>query len=52
MEASKRIDEKIRELGEWRGETLSEVRRIKEHDQIDEAALKSLIREAVALNLA
>ena len=28
MEASKRIDEKIAELGDWRGETLAEVRRI------------------------
>jgi hypothetical protein len=122
MEASKQIDERIRELGDWRGETLSEVRRIireadpevveewkwakatspgtpvwshdggictgetyknvvkltffkgaalndpaglfnsslegkvrraidiKEDDEIDEAALKSLVREAVALN--
>src|SRR3954469_4485904 len=123
MEASKQIDERIRELGDWRGQTLSEVRRIireadpevveefkwakatspgvpvwshdggictgetykkvvkltffkgaslddpsglfnsslegkvrraidiKEDDEIDEDALKSLIREAVALNL-
>ena len=122
--ASERIDEKIRELGDWRGETLSTVRGIirqadpevveewkwakatnpetpvwshngdictgetyesvvkltffkgaalddpaglfnaslegkvrraidiKEHDEIDEGALKDLIREAVALNLA
>src|SRR3954470_18460799 len=28
MEASKQIDEKIRELDDWRGETLAEVRRI------------------------
>src|SRR4051794_1832573 len=28
MEASKQIDERIRELGDWRGETLSRVRRI------------------------
>src|SRR4051812_6952288 len=123
MEASKQIDDKIRELGDWRGQTLSKVRSIikeadpdvveewkwakatspgtpvwshdggictgetyknvvkltffkgaalddpsglfnsslegkvrraidiKEDDQIDEAALTSLIREAVALNL-
>jgi hypothetical protein len=122
-DASKLIDDRIRELGDWRGQTLSEVRTmireaepdiveewkwakatspgtpvwsrngdictgetyknvvkltffkgaalkdpaglfnsslegkvrraidIKEDDQIDEAALKSLIREAVALNL-
>jgi hypothetical protein len=122
-DASKLIDDRIRELGDWRGQTLSEVRRmireadpditeewkwakatspgtpvwsrngdictgetyknvvkltffkgaalkdpagllnssldgkvrraidIKEDDQIDEGALKSLIREAIALNL-
>jgi hypothetical protein len=122
-DASKRIDEKISELGDWRGERLAQVRRIireadpdvveewkwakatspgipvwshdggictgetyrsvvkltffkgaaladpsalfnsslggnvrraidiKETDEIDEAALKSLVREAVALNL-
>ena len=121
--ASEMIDERIRELGDWRGETLSKMRRIitdadpdiveewkwrkatspgtpvwshnggvctgetyknvvkltffkgaalndpsglfnsslegkvrraidiKEHDEIDEGALKDLIREAVALNL-
>jgi hypothetical protein len=124
MNASKQIDEKIEELGDWRGKTLSKVRAIikdadpdvveewkwakatspgtpvwshnggictgethknavkltffkgaalndpsglfnssldgnvrraidiKENDKIDEAALKKLIREAVALNLA
>jgi hypothetical protein len=123
MTASKQIDERIAELGDWRGETLAKVRAlikaadpeiveewkwakatspgvpvwshdggictgetyksvvkltffkgaslpdpaglfnsslegkvrraidIKEHDEIDEEALKSLIREAVALNL-
>jgi hypothetical protein len=122
MDASQQIDERIRELGDWRGQTLGEVRRIireadpgvveefkwakatspgtpvwshdgnictgetyknvvkltffkgaalsdpsglfnsslegkvrraidiKEDDQIDEAALKSLVREAVELN--
>jgi hypothetical protein len=28
MDASQQIDDKIRELGDWRGETLAEVRRI------------------------
>ena len=59
--AGKQIDERIRELGDWRGKTLGKVRGIegkvrraidfKENDKIDERALKDLIRAAVALNL-
>ena len=72
--ASAFIDEKIKELGDWRGKTLAKVRAlalkdpsglfnssldgnvrraidIHAGDKIDEAALKDLIRAAVALNL-
>ena len=34
-------------LGDWRGERLAEIRR---GDEFDEAALKALLREAVAYN--
>jgi hypothetical protein len=39
MNASKRLDERIRELGDWRGETLSKVREIikeADHDVVEE----------------
>jgi len=73
--ASALIDERIKELGDWRGMTLARVREgaalqdpsglfkssldgnvrraidIHESDNVDEAALKDLIRSAVALNL-
>lgn len=43
------IDRKIQELGDWRGKTLAID--IREGEYIDAAALKELIRAAVALNL-
>ena len=57
--ASELISKRIAELGDWRGETLSRMRKlIKEADPdvveewkwIDESAFKALVRQAVALN--
>ena len=71
---SELIDARIKELGDWRGETLSRIRAIvkeadpsglfnssldgntrraidiREGEQIDEQALKALVRAAAALN--
>ena len=63
--ASELIDKRIAELGDWRGETLSRMRKlfnasldgnarraidIHEGEEVDAGAFKELIRAAVALN--
>ena len=47
FDASRKVDDMIAGLGDWRGERLAEIRR---GDEFDEAALKALLREAVAYN--
>jgi hypothetical protein len=42
MSASRRIDQRIAALGDWRGES--------EGDRMDKTALGALLREAVAYN--
>ncbi len=58
--ASELISKRIAELGDWRGETLSRMRKlikeadpaidIHEREEVDESAFKALVRQAVALN--
>ena len=50
--ASELISKRIAELGDWRGETLSRMRKlIKDTDpDVNESAFKALVRQAVALN--
>jgi hypothetical protein len=57
VEPSKMIDERIRELGDWRGPVLTRVRELiheadRGKDSTGEAAFKELIRAAVAFNVA
>ena len=47
FDASRKVDDMIAGLGDWRGERLAEIRR---GDEFDEAALEALLREAVAYN--
>ena len=50
MSASKRIDKKIADLSDWRGERLAQVRAfIHEDDQLDEAQLAAWVKQASQL---
>jgi hypothetical protein len=53
--AAELIDERIAELGDWRGETLRRMRQLireadPEGEKVDAAAFKALVRSAIALN--
>lgn len=47
---SRMIDERIKELVDWRGKNTRRAIDFREGDKIHEEALKALIRAAVALN--